>query len=250
VKRRRNRARLSGRQVKFDASELIPAIVQDDTSGEVLMMAYMNQQALDKTLATGMVHFFSRSRAKLWRKGETSGHGLEARSVFLDCDRDALLVKAHPRGPTCHTGRRSCFFRIMKNGQVRTLPLTVPPPPNWSPNQPPNPPSDLLQRIYEVILDRKHRPQKDSYVSSLFKMGKDRILKKIGEEAGELIIGSKNDRREEVIYELADLWFHSLVVMGFHGITPADIYGELGQRFGKSGLRKRASKADKKRRKK
>lgn len=220
-------------RIKFDKSDLIPAIVQDDVTGEILMMAYMNRLALNKTLATGKVHFFSRSRARLWRKGETSRHELEVRSVFLDCDQDVVLVKARAKGPTCHTGRRSCFFRVIKNGRVRILPGSVLVPANLT--------SDLLQRIYEVILDRKHRPKKASYVSSLFKMGKDQILKKIGEEAGELIIGSKNNRRDEVIYELADLWFHSLVVMGYHGITLQDLYEELGNRFGKSGLKQRAS---------
>ncbi len=219
-------------RIKFDESGLIPAIVQDDVTGEILMMAYMNRLALDKTLSTGKVHFFSRSRARLWRKGETSGHELQVRSVLLDCDQDAVLVKARALGPTCHTGRWSCFFRVIKNGRVRTL--------SGSGTMLSNLPPDLLQRIYEVIIDRKNRPKKESYVSSLFKMGKDRILKKIGEEAGELIIGSKNNRREEVIYELADLWFHSLVVMGYHGITLQDLYKELGNRFGKSGLKQRA----------
>jgi phosphoribosyl-AMP cyclohydrolase / phosphoribosyl-ATP pyrophosphohydrolase len=217
-------------RVKFDKAGLIPAIVQDVFSGEVLMMAYMNQTALDKTLSTGKVHFYSRSRAKLWRKGETSGNELEAQSVFLDCDQDVVLVIARPQGPTCHTGRRSCFFRIIKNGRVRTLRGSA---------RPSSGPPDLLERIYDVIIDRKRWPKKDSYVSSLFKMGKDRILKKIGEEAGELIIGSKNNRREEVIYELADLWFHSLVVLGYHGITLQDLYKELGRRFGKSGLKQK-----------
>ena len=232
MKQKTNRAGL-GSQVKFDKSGLIPAVVQDDVTGEILMMAYMNRLALDMTLSTGKVHFYSRSRARLWRKGESSGHGLEVRSVFLDCDQDVVLVKAKAQGPTCHTGRRSCFFRVIKNGRVRTLRESAPTSSNLT--------SDLLQRIYAVILDRKHRPKKASYVSSLFKMGKDRILKKIGEEAGELIIGSKNNSRTEVIYELADLWFHSLVVMGYHGITLQDLYKELGNRFGKSGLRQRAS---------
>ena len=222
-------------RMKFDKAGLIPAIVQDDLSGEVLMMAYMNQTALDKTLSTGKAHFFSRSRAKLWRKGETSGNELKVRSVLLDCDLDVVLVKATPKGPTCHTGRRSCFFRVLKNGQVRTLPESS----RLLSGQ-----SDLLQRIYAVILDRKQRPKRTSYVSSLFKMGKDRILKKIGEEAGELIIGSKNDRPKEIIYELADLWFHSLVVMGYHGITLDDLYNELSRRFGKSGLKQQAATGD------
>jgi len=219
-------------RVKFDQLGLIPAVIQDDLSGEVLMVAYMNQAALNKTLSTGKVHFFSRSRKKLWRKGETSGNELKVRSVLLDCDLDVVLIKASPKGPACHTGRRSCFFRILENGRVRTLPVSA---------GVLSGPSDLLQRIYAVILDRKHRPKRTSYVSSLFKMGKDRILKKIGEEAGELIIGSKNDCREEVIYELADLWFHSLVVMGYHGITLEDLYNELGRRFGKSGLKRPSS---------
>jgi phosphoribosyl-ATP pyrophosphohydrolase/phosphoribosyl-AMP cyclohydrolase len=229
-----DRSRLPSKRVKFDQSGLIPAVVQDDLNGEILMVAYMNRLALDRTLVTGKIHFFSRSRAKLWRKGETSGNELEVRSVFLDCDRDVVLVKARANGPACHTGRRSCFFQVIKNGRVRTL--------SESDAKSTNLPSDMLQKVFDVIIDRKNRPKKESYVSSLFRMGKDQILKKIGEEAGELIIGSKNNRREEVIHEMADLWFHSLVVMGYHSISLQDLYRELGNRFGKSGF-KRSSNA-------
>ena len=205
------------------------------------MVAYMNRLALDRTLVTGKIHFFSRSRAKLWRKGETSGNELEVRSVFLDCDRDVVLVKARAKGPACHTGRRSCFFQVIKNGRVRTL--------SESDAESTNLPSDMLQKVFDVIVDRKNRPKKESYVSSLFRMGKDRILKKIGEEAGELIIGSKNNRREEVVHEMADLWFHSLVVMGYHSISLQDLYRELGNRFGKSGFKRSSNSTSKKKNK-
>lgn len=211
---------LSG-SLRFDSAGLIPAIVQDDRNDAVLMMAYMNQTALKKTLTTGRVHFWSRSRKKLWRKGDTSGNRMRVCSVQMDCDRDTLLVRVQAAGPACHTGKPSCFFTDLP---LKSSSLKTP-----SPSR-----SLVLDRIFDVILDRKKSPQKKSYVTHLLKSGRDAILKKIGEESSELIIGSKNNRRAEIIWETADLWFHSLVLMGYHGIPPADIYRELESRFGKT----------------
>ena len=213
-----SRSRLP-RGLKFNEDGLIPAIIQDHRDDAVLMMAYMNRDALEKTIRTGRAHFWSRSRKTLWRKGATSGNYLNIKEVRLDCDSDTLLVRVEPEGPACHTGQWSCFFRTVKNGAVRRF--------KPSPSK-----ALILDRIYDVILDRKRSPKRNSYVSLLLKSGRDRILKKIGEESGELIIGSKNNRASEIIWEVADLWFHTLVLMGHHNIAPADIYQELRKRFG------------------
>lgn len=207
------------RGLKFNEEGLIPAIVQDHRDEAVLMMAYMNRDSLEKTIRTGQAHFWSRSRQRLWHKGATSGHFLFVKEIRLDCDGDTLLIRVEPKGPACHTGQWSCFFRTVKNGTVRRL--------TSSPSK-----ALILDRIYDVILDRKRSPKPKSYVSWLFKSGRDKILKKIGEESGELIIGSKNNRSSEIIWEVADLWFHILVLMGHHNIAPSDIYQELQKRFG------------------
>lgn len=212
-------------QLTFDEGGLIPAIVQDWRDGTVLMAGYMNREALERTLSTRSVHFWSRSRHKLWEKGETSGHRLHLREIFVDCDGDALLVKAEPAGPTCHTGERACFFARLRPDGTR------------DPEKTAEAFGGILDRLYRTILDRKREPRPGSYVSSLFDAGPDRILKKVIEEAGEVVLGSKNQKREEVIREVADLLFHILVVLGHHEITPEEIYQELAGRFGKSGLR-------------
>ena len=210
------------KNLKYDNNGLIPVIVQDWKNGEVLMLAYMNENALKKTIETGFTHFWSRSRGKLWKKGETSGNEQIVKEINYDCDNDTLLVKVEQKGVACHTGNRTCFFGKLfesPKSEVRS------------------PKSELIDKIYEVILDRKRNLREGSYVSSLFKNGRDKILKKIGEEASEVVIGSKNDKKEEIIYEIADLWFHTLVLLAYHDISPEDIYKELEKRFGKSGIR-------------
>lgn len=211
--------------MKLDAQGLVPAVVQDWLDGTVLMLGYMNHEAIAKTLATKSVHFWSRSRGKLWEKGETSGHFLRVKDLFVDCDRDTVLIKAEPVGPTCHTGERACFFVRMtdagKAGGEKTQDAA----------------GGILERIYQTILARKSSPQPGSYVSKLLASGPDRILKKVAEEAGEVIIAAKNQKREEIIYETADLLFHTLLVLGYHDVTLSDVYRELGARFGKTGLR-------------
>lgn len=217
---------VKGKGLTFDEKGLIPAVVQDDATGDVLMVAWMNAEALKKTLSTGRTHFWSRSRKTLWRKGETSGHDQTVREVYYDCDGDTLLITVHQKGPACHTGRPSCFFHQMK-GERRDR--------RTGPDTGPHAGPHILGKIYQVILDRKKNPKKGSYVSSLFAMGKDALLKKIPEEAGELVIGSKNNQRKNIVHEAADLLFHILVVLGHHGIAPGEVYGELAQRFGKPG---------------
>jgi phosphoribosyl-AMP cyclohydrolase / phosphoribosyl-ATP pyrophosphohydrolase len=208
------------RKIKLSGEGLIPAIIQDHRDGTVLMMAYMNRSALDRTIRTRQVHFWSRSRKRLWHKGATSGNFMAVKEIRIDCDADALLLLVEPEGPACHTGQWSCFFRSIKNGQIRRFTPSVAK-------------SLILERIYDVILDRKRNPRSNSYVSSLLRSGRDGILKKIGEESGELIIGSKNNRHSEIIWEVSDLWFHTLVLLGHHDIAPDEIYQELLKRFGK-----------------
>jgi phosphoribosyl-AMP cyclohydrolase / phosphoribosyl-ATP pyrophosphohydrolase len=212
-------------KLKFDGQGLLPAIVQDWLDGTVLMLGYMNQEAMAKTLATQRVHFWSRSRNTLWEKGETSGHALHVKELFIDCDADTILVKAQPVGPTCHTGARACFFsRLDEQGQV--------PPVNADDAQ-----GGILESILRTIRDRRCTPQPGSYTSKLFEGGHDKILKKVAEEAGEVLLASKGGKKEEIIYETADLLFHTLMVLGYHDLSLQDVYGELGRRFGKSGLR-------------
>ncbi len=213
---------LSG--LTFDEQGLIPAVVQDWRDGTVLMVGYMNREALDRTLASRSVHFWSRSRNKLWEKGETSGHRLQLKDLFADCDRDTLLVKVEPIGPTCHTGERACFFTPLTSevtGQDKSRAA-------WG---------GIIRRIYDTIQSRKQSPQAGSYVSSLLTGGTDRMLKKVAEEAGEVLLASKNGKRDEIIHETADLLFHTLVVLGYHDVTPEEVYQELANRYGHSGLR-------------
>ncbi len=217
---------------QFDEQGLLPCIVQDWLDGTVLMVGFMNQEAWDMTQQSQRVYFWSRSRQQLWKKGETSGHELVLKEVFLDCDQDALLVKAQPIGPTCHTGNRSCFFTSLTSTTEQGL--AIPMGTAWG---------GITQRLYEMVSDRKANPSSDSYVSKLMEGGVDRILKKVVEEAGEVVLAGKNSNREEIIYEMADLWFHSLIMLGHFSIPPDEIYQELGKRFGKSGVRTSESEA-------
>ena len=219
-------------QVQFDEKGLVPAVVQDWLDGTVLMVGYMNVEALNATKKTQRVHFWSRSRQQLWKKGETSGHELILKNIFIDCDQDAVLVKAEPIGPTCHTGQRSCFFTevLAQAGDGSSSPDSTTTE-AWG---------GISERLYETVLARKLEPQESSYVSTLLKGGPDRILKKIVEESGEVVLAAKNKDRGEIIYEVADLWFHTLVMLGQTEIPPREIFRELGKRFGKSGLRVKA----------
>ncbi len=211
--------------VKFNEQGLLPVVIQDWLDGTVLMLGYMNEEAVAKTLATRRVHFWSRSRNRLWEKGETSGNKLHVKELFIDCDRDTILVKAQPAGPTCHTGERACFFsRMNEQGQVAQA--------NSQEAQ-----GGILEGVLRTIQERRANPQAGSYTSKLFDGGQDKILKKVAEEAGEVLLASKGGKKEEIVYEVADLLFHTLMVLGYHEVSLQDIYEELGRRFGKSGLR-------------
>ncbi len=213
-------------QIKFNRDGLVPAIVQDYRTFTVLMLAYMNEEALSATIKTGLTHFWSRSKKKLWQKGETSGNIQIVKKILYDCDADTLLIQVEQVGVACHTGNRSCFHRgLYEKEDVSKLDKSTL--------------SGILNGVYDVIIERRDNPTESSYVSTLYSSGVDKILSKITEEAGELIISSKNNNRDEIISEAADLWFHTLVLLGYHGLAPQDIYKELEKRFGVSGLEKK-----------
>ena len=207
-------------QIKFNENGLVPVIVQDVSSGQVLMLAYANKDAIQKTIDSDKSHFWSRSREELWMKGEESGNVQDIKELYYDCDIDTILYLVQQTGVACHTGERTCFYRSTDGDKE-------------APTFGSSDSSKTLDEVYEVILDRKLNPKDGSYVSGLFEKGLDKILKKIGEEAGETIIGAKNEDKKEIIYETADLWFHSMIVLSYFGITPNYIYDELGRRFGK-----------------
>ncbi len=196
--------------LQFDEKGLIPAVVQDIVSGKVLMLAFMNKEALQKTIETGKTHFYSRSRQKLWNKGETSGHFQTVQDVSYDCDSDALLVKVTQEGAACHTNHFSCFYRSIFNKAVSEEAKV-----------------SILREIYEVIQERKRELPENSYVAKKMNEGIDRILKKIGEEAGEVIIAAKNGDPSEIGFEMADLIFHMWMVLGFYDLSPDIIYDKL-----------------------
>jgi phosphoribosyl-ATP pyrophosphohydrolase/phosphoribosyl-AMP cyclohydrolase len=215
----------STNQFKFDEQGLLPAVIQDWLDGSVLMLGYMNQEAITKTLATKTVHFWSRSRKKLWEKGETSGHKLHVKELFIDCDQDTILVKAQTVGPTCHTGERACFFsRLDEQGRIAKQKTQ-------------DAFGGILEGVFRTIQDRRANPLAGSYTTKLFEGGHDKILKKVAEEAGEVLLASKGGKKEEIVYEVADLFFHTVMVLGYHDVALQEIYQELGKRFGKSGLR-------------
>ena len=218
-------------KLRYDENGLIPVIIQDHENGQVLMLAFADQEALKKTLNTNRTHFWSRSRKKLWEKGEESGNYQEVKEIYLDCDYDTVLILVKQHGVTCHTGNRTCFFKNIEEKEMS------------SPTFRSNGTGKTLEDVYQVIEDRKRNPREGSYVSELFLKGIDKILKKVGEEASETIIAAKNNRRDEIIYEMADLWFHSLIMLGYFSIPPEEIYQELGKRFGKSGIRTSESEA-------
>ena len=196
-------------KLKYDSRGLIPAIVTDAESGKVLMLAYMNRESLEISLREGYTCFWSRSRGELWRKGETSGNRQRIVSVTADCDADTLLVSVVKSGPACHTGAESCFFNGICDSGER--PFSV-------------------DGLYELLLGRKSERPEGSYTTYLFEKGRDKILKKVGEECTEVIIAGKADDMAEAVYELADLAYHALVLMADMGITPGDVRAELAKR--------------------
>ncbi len=198
---------------KLNSDGLIPVIVQDYKTLEVLMMAYMNEEAFNNTLATGKMTYYSRSRRSQWLKGETSGHFQYVKSLDIDCDNDTILAKIEQVGAACHTGNRSCFFtNLAKKEYDETNPLMV------------------FEDVFNVIMDRKINPKEGSYTNYLFDKGVDKILKKVGEEATEIVIAAKNPDPEEIKYEISDFLYHVMVLMAEKGVTWEDITKELANR--------------------
>lgn len=188
---------------------LIPCIVQDTTSKQVLMMAYMNEEAYDLTLKSGYATFYSRSRQSLWVKGETSGNLLKVKTLKWDCDDDTLLCEVEALGPSCHTGKISCFDDELKVFEANRI---------WT-------------HLFNTILERKVNPKDDAYTTYLFNKGLDKILKKVGEETAEIIIASKNESKDELVGEIADLAYHLAVLMVEKGVSLKDIEDKLTSRI-------------------
>ena len=197
--------------LRFDQKGLIPAIVVDNESGDVLTLAYMNRESLEISMQKRLTCFWSRSRNELWLKGETSGNYQHILSITADCDCDALVIKVQKDGPACHLGTDSCFTNPILEIEETAEPFST-------------------NALYKLISGRKENPQDGSYTSYLFEKGMDKILKKIGEESTEVIIAAKGGDRRETVYEVADLMYHVMVMMVEMGITPDEISAELASR--------------------
>jgi phosphoribosyl-AMP cyclohydrolase / phosphoribosyl-ATP pyrophosphohydrolase len=197
----------------FSMAGLLPVVVQHVRSGGILMVGFANREAVQKTLESGHAWFFSRSRQSLWQKGETSGHFLDVKGLRVDCDADALIYLCEPHGPTCHTGEPSCFFQTLDEAPRGETT------------------GEAAAILFETIKRRQHEANPEtSYVAGLLAGGVDRIGKKIGEEATEVVIAAKNADRAEVAHEIADLWFHTFVLLAQQGMTPEDVWDELRRR--------------------
>ncbi|HHY70956.1 MAG TPA: bifunctional phosphoribosyl-AMP cyclohydrolase/phosphoribosyl-ATP diphosphatase HisIE [Thermoanaerobacterales bacterium] len=211
--------------INYDEKGLVPAVVQDEKNKDVLMVAYMNKEALNKTLETRRAWFYSRKRKSLWQKGETSGNFLEVKSIFYDCDKDTLLLKVDPQGPACHTGHESCFYRSLIQNQEPALSECT-----GAKDEIQGNPIKILDELIEVIDSRFTVQPEGSYIAKLYAGGRERILKKVGEEATEVIIASMSQNKSEIIYETADLLFHLLIALRFDRIAIEEIMTELERR--------------------
>ena len=196
--------------LKFDDKGLMPAVVQDAQTGRVLMLAYMNEESLKKTIESGQTWYFSRSRNELWHKGATSGHLQTVRRIDYDCDGDALLVQVEQTGCACHTGAATCFYQTLTGEALQS--------------------HNFLAELERIVTERKVNRPEGSYVAKLFDKGLDRILKKVGEEAGEVIIAAKNEDRGELIYETGDLLFHLMVMLAEKDVALSEVLAELARR--------------------
>jgi phosphoribosyl-ATP pyrophosphohydrolase/phosphoribosyl-AMP cyclohydrolase len=205
-------------ELSFGPGGLLPAVAQDASTGEVLMLAWMNREALRKTMESGMAHYYSRSRQRLWLKGETSGHFQSVVRILRDCDDDSLLLLVEQTGAACHTGRRSCFFRELDGRDA------------LSPRFADKSSEDVLSELQEVIEGRRANPKEGSYTSYLFDKGIDKILKKVGEESSEIIIAAKNPSQTDLTGEIADMMFHVSVLLAQRGLSWRDVCAELERR--------------------
>ncbi|MGB9812257.1 MAG: bifunctional phosphoribosyl-AMP cyclohydrolase/phosphoribosyl-ATP diphosphatase HisIE [Thermovenabulum sp.] len=198
-------------EIDFKNNDLIPVVVQDYLTGEVLMLAYMNKESYHLTLQTGFMHYFSRKRNKIWKKGETSGNVQEVVSLYYDCDGDTILAKVKQKGHACHTGNKTCFFNKVYEKEEKLG-------------------FEVLKKLMETVNDRKNKKIEGSYTCYLFEKGIDKILKKVGEEASEVIIAAKNGAKSEISYEIADLIYHITVVLSYFDMDWEDVLLELKKR--------------------
>ncbi len=220
--------------INWNKNPLLPAIAQDFKTNQVLMLAYMNEEAYNLTLSTGFAHYFSRSKQRIWKKGEESGHTQEIADLLIDCDADTILLKVKQKGVACHTGRASCFFTSVSQGKKVLEPIVDI-----------NTKYSVVDTLYHTILERKQSEDKKSWTKKLLN-DKELLLSKINEEANELCVAINEESDDQVIYEAADLLYHSLVGLGLREISPDRVKQELKRRFGTSGITEKESRKVKK----
>lgn len=220
-------------RVDWEKSELLPVIVQEVSTNEVLMMAYMNKEALELSLSTKIAHYFSRSKQRIWKKGESSGHTQTIHSFNIDCDNDTLLIKVTQEGVACHTGRKSCFFTELESGEANSE-VQVDTTAAYG----------VIDTLYHTIQERKNADPETSWTAKLIHKGENTILKKVVEEAGEFCFAYKDNDEAEMIYEAADLTYHMLVALAVKNISPDRIKQELSRRFNMSGITEKNARKD------
>lgn len=220
-------------RVDWEKCELLPVIVQDVISHEVLMMAYMDKEALELSLSTKIAHYYSRSKKRIWKKGESSGHIQTIHSFNIDCDNDTLLIKVTQEGVACHTGRKSCFFTELESGET-TCEVEVDSHAMYG----------VVDTLYHTIQERKNADSESSWTAKLISKGENTILKKVVEEAGEFSFAYKDNDEAEMIYEAADLTYHMLVALAVKNISPDRIKQELARRFNMSGIAEKNARKD------
>ena len=220
-------------RVDWEKSELLPVIVQEVSTNEVLMMAYMNKEALELSLSTKIAHYFSRSKQRIWKKGESSGHTQTIHSFSIDCDNDTLLIKVTQEGVACHTGRKSCFFTELESGETNSE-VEVDTTAAYG----------VIDTLYHTIQKRKLADPTTSWTAKLISKGDNTILKKVVEEAGEFSFAYKDNDEAEMIYEAADLTYHMLVALAVKNISPDRIKQELARRFDMSGIAEKNARED------
>lgn len=212
-------------------NDLVPVITQDSSSNEVLMLAYMNKEALELSLKTGYAHYFSRSKQRIWKKGESSNHTQKIVDIFLDCDNDTILLKVIQEGVACHTGRKSCFFtKLDTNEIVEDIKLNM------------NSTYGVIDTLYHTIQSRKNGDPNKSYTAKLIQGKENSMLKKVVEEAGEFTFAYKDNDIDEIIYEVADVAYHILVALASKNISPDRVKQELARRFNISGIEEKNSR--------
>ena len=219
-------------KIDWDKQEgMVPVIVQDYKNNEVLMLAYMNKEALDLTLSTNFAHYFSRSRQRMWKKGESSGHTQEIKDIYMDCNNDTILIKVEQKGVACHTGRKSCFFTHLKSGETVSdieVDLTSA--------------YGVIDTLYHTIQEKKSGDPQKSYTAKLVQGSENSMLKKIVEEAGEFTFACKDADTDEMINEAADLTYHTLVALAKNNVSPDRVKQELASRFGIGGIEEKANR--------